>query len=137
MPVVLYGLDCSTWKQTSLQILEVFQNHIMRFMTSHTMLDKVKITTLRQHTNLRPLSSFMKEKKLKLFGHIKRSSKGLAKVGLEGKVLGKRTRGRPRQRWSDDVKSCINCSKIYDINNLVKERDMWRSICHGATHSAT
>ena len=97
MPVVLYDLDCSTWKQTSLQMLEVFQNHIMRFMTSHTMLDKVKITTPRQHTNLRPLASFLKEKKLKLFGHIKCSSKGLAKVCLEGKVLGKRSKGRPRQ----------------------------------------
>ena len=137
MPVVLYGLDCSTWKQTSLQMLEVFQNYIMRFMTSHTMLDKVKITTPRQHTNLRPLASFLKEKKLKLFDPIKRSSKGLAKVCLEGKVLGKRTRGRPRQRWPDDVKWWINCSKIYDINNMVNDRDMWRSICHEATHSAT
>ena len=136
-PCRLYGLDCSTWKQTSLQMLEVFQTHIMRFMTSPTMLEKVKITTLRQHTNLRPLVSFLQEKKLKLFGHFKRSSKGLAKVCLEGKVLGKRTRGRRRQRWSDDTKSWINCSKIYDFNNMVKDRDMWRSICNGATHSAT
>ena len=50
IPVILYGLECSTWKEKSLYSLEVFQNHIMRFMTSHTMLDKIKITTLREMT---------------------------------------------------------------------------------------
>ena len=137
MPVVLYGLDCSTWKAKSLQALEVFQNHIMRFMTSHTLLDKIKIDTLRELTNLRPITSYLKERKLKLFGHIKRSSYGLAKICVEGTVLGSRSRGRPKQRWFDDVKSWTNCCNISDLNNMVKDRTTWRGVCHRVMHSAS
>ena len=94
MPVVLYGLDCSTWKAKSLQALEVFQNYIMRFMTSHTLLDKITMDTLRELTNLRPITSSLKERMQKIFGHIKRSSYGLAKICVEGKVLGSRNRAK-------------------------------------------
>ena len=136
IPVILYGLEFSTWKEKSLYSLEVFQNHIMCFMTSHTMLDKIKITTLREMTNLRPLVSCLKQRKLKLFGHTKRSLNGLAKVCIEGKVKGKRSRGRPKQRWSDDIKSWSDRS-IYELNNMVKDRDLWRNYCHEVTHCAT
>ena len=129
MPVVLYALECSTWKQTSLQKLEVFQNHIMRFITSHTMLDKIKISTLQELTGLHPITSCLKERKLKLYGHIKRSTNGLAKVCIEGRVLGKRNRGRPKQRWSDDIKSWSNCC-FNKLNTMVKDRAIWREYSH-------
>ena len=54
-------------------MIETFQNHIMRFMTNHKLIDHVKIENLLRTTNLTPIMSTIKSKALKLFGHIKRS----------------------------------------------------------------
>ncbi len=77
LPVVLYGLDCITWSNKLCQKVEVFQNHIMRFITGHKQIDKIRIATLRHETNLFPIVYTIKSKSLKLFGHIKRSTTGL------------------------------------------------------------
>ena len=131
VPVVLYGLECSTWKEATLQKLETFQNYVMRFMTSHTLLDKVTITTLRQATGLQPIVSCLK---LKLFGHIRRSSTGLVKVCVEGMIQGKRSRGRPRRRWIDDIKSWTRLT-INSLNRNAMDREVWKRTCYWATHS--
>ena len=92
LPVVLYGLDCITWTTQLFNHIEVFQNHIMRFITGHRVIEKTRISTLRNKTSLLPLLDKIKSKTLKLFGHIKRSSVGLSKLCFEGIVQGKRSR---------------------------------------------
>ena len=46
----------------------------------------------------------VKKRKLRLFGHVSRSS-GLAKTILQGTVKGKRKRGRQKKRWKTISKS--------------------------------
>ena len=58
----------------------------MRFMTNHRLLDHIPIKELRKATKLIPISSIIKSKVLKLYGHIKRSQSGLSKIALEGMV---------------------------------------------------
>ena len=40
LPVVLHGLDCITWNQKLSQRIEVFQNHVMRLITGHRLIDR-------------------------------------------------------------------------------------------------
>ena len=40
--------------------------------------------------------------KLGYFGHVKRHDT-IEKTVLEGKIEGKRSRGKPRRAWADDV----------------------------------
>ena len=49
------------------------------------------------------LLALHKKRKLRLFGHVSRSS-GLAKTILQGTVKGKRKRGRQKKRWEDNIK---------------------------------
>ena len=49
------------------------------------------------------LLTSVKRRKLKWYGHAKRSS-GLAKTILQGTVQGGRRRGRQRKRWEDNIK---------------------------------
>ena len=44
------------------------------------------------------LEIFITKQKLKYYGHLK-SSEGFRKVILEGKIDGKRERGKPRRQW--------------------------------------
>ena len=51
----------------------------------------------------RQLLANIQGRKTKYFGHIKRKQNVLTKA-LEGKLEGKRPRGRPRNTWMSDIK---------------------------------
>ena len=136
LPVVLYGLDCITWTTQLCNRIEVFQNHIMRFITGHRLIEKTGISTLRNKTSLPPLLDKIKSKTLKLFGHIKRSSVGLSKLCFEGMVQGKRSRGKPKTRWRDNILPWSNIENWSCINQLVLNREEWRRVSHVSSQSA-
>ena len=135
LPVVLYGLECVNWTTKLCQTVEVFQNHIMRFMTNHRLLDHIPIEKLRKATKLIPITSIIKSKVLKLYGHIKRSQSGLSKITLEGMVEGKRSRGRQPKRWRDNVCEWSGHT-INRLNIMTQDRDLWKKISHVSAHSA-
>ena len=60
LPVVVYGLVCVNWTLAALQKLEVFQNHVMQFMTNTKLTDNVRIEKLRQITQLPPITAVIK-----------------------------------------------------------------------------
>ncbi len=91
-------MECVNWTQKLCNMIEVFQNNMMRVMCNKTLLDKVKIEELQKMTGLKPLTDVISSRILKHFGHIKRSKLGLSKICLEGKVQGKRSVGKLRQR---------------------------------------
>ena len=136
LPVVLYGLDCITWNQKLSQSIEVFQNHVMRLITGHRLIDKTRITTLRSKTSLTPLFDKIKCKTLKLYGHVKRSTKGVSKICLEGMVEGKRSRGKPKTRWRDNILSWSTLPDWLSIGQYALNRDFWRQISIMGSQSA-
>ena len=136
LPVVLYGLDCITWTKKLSNCIEVFQNHIMRFILGHRLIDKIRITTLRNKTSLIPIFDVIKSRTLKLFGHVKRSSLGLSKLCFEGMVQGKRSRGKPKQRWRNNILQWTNLNNWNSINRLALDRKEWRCLSHVGSQSA-
>ena len=58
---------------------------------------------------------------LSFFGHIKRHGR-LEKTILEGKLEGKRKRGKLRRVWTDDIKNWLEMS-VKEAGNLAYDRD--------------
>ena len=127
-PVITYGLEAIAWTEALENKLEIFQNKIMRMMTNHKLSDKISIENLRKKTNLPPLISSVKRNKIRLFGHLKRSEKGVAKICIEGNVPGKRGRGRPRHRWRDDITNWTGISSWTKMNKKIQNRKEWRKV---------
>ena len=128
LSVALHGLDCITWIQQLSDSIEVFQNHVMRFITSHRLIDKIRISALCEKTSLPPPFGKIKSKTLKLFGHVKRSTLGLSKLCFEGMVQGKRSRGRPRHRWRENIPSWSGIHTWDSINQAVLDRAKWKQL---------
>jgi hypothetical protein len=64
-------------------------------------------------------------------GHVWRSN-GILKKVLEGKINGKRPRGRPRQRWIDRVNEDINkCAQGLTLEDSI-DRDRWKKVVEAA-----
>ena len=115
--------------------METFQNHIMRFMTNHRIIDHVKIEDLLKTTSLTPIISTIKSKVFKLFGHIKRSEVGLSKIYLEGAVEGKRNTGRPKKRLRDNILTWSQLD-LADLNVTSRDRARWKTLSHVSAQSA-
>ena len=130
LPVLLYASETITWTTTLESKMNVFNNDIMRWMTNHRRLDKVKIVELRNKTKLEPVMNIIHRRKLTWYGHFKRSSLPI-KVLVEGNIEGVRKKGRPRRRWRDDIKDWTQLSWS-SINFKVKNRTEWRLISHNS-----
>ena len=135
LPVVLYGLESVNWTSNMSSKIETFQNHIMRFMTNHKLLDHIKIVDLLEATKLIPVMCIIKSKVLKLFGHVKRSQKGLSKICVEGLIRGKRKRGRPPRRWRDNVLKWSGLN-LNELNKATQNRKLWKQLSHVSAQSA-
>ena len=72
----------------------------------------------------------IKTRKIKYFGHIKRHG-GLERIIMEGMVPGKRSRGRPRRRWTQDIIDELGMTAA-DAGHLAQNRENFRRVVMGA-----
>ncbi|BFZ05017.1 hypothetical protein BsWGS_08056 [Bradybaena similaris] len=96
---------------TTMTLTSVMEKRISAFeMKCYRKVLRIPWTEKRTNAEIRKnlhieedwLLTNIKHRKLTYFGHIKRHN-GLERIILEGQVPGKRKRGRPRRRWTQDV----------------------------------
>ena len=74
--------------------------------------------------------------KLQYFSHLMRAANSLEKTLRQGKVEGKRRRGKQRMRWFDGIIDSMDMSlsKFWDT---VKDREAWHPVVRGIAKSWT
>ena len=72
------------------------------------------------------LRKSMLERKMRLFGHIIRKN-GMEKRLMQGKMEGKRIRGRPATTWFQDLKEWTKLD-FAGASQLATDRERWRNI---------
>ena len=77
------------------------------------------------------LLNLIKKQKLSYFGHIKRHNT-LEKLFLEGTCEGRRGRGRPRRRWTQDIGEGMGVSTV-EAERQELERGEFRQAVWEAT----
>ncbi|KAK3696098.1 hypothetical protein RRG08_061873 [Elysia crispata] len=84
--------------------------------------DVLKNLKLRKH-ELNTITA----RKLKIFGHTKRHDSIIVKNILEGKMEGRRLRGRPPAQWCDNIKEWSS-HILAECTRLANQREVWRQI---------
>ena len=82
----------------------------------------------------RELLNKSKSHKLSYFGHIVRHE-SIQKTVLEGRMEGRRGRGRPRRQWVDDIKDWSG-KQLRECTRLAQDRVAWRRLARRPRENA-
>ena len=102
--IFTYGCESWTLSKVLEDKINAMEMWCMRRLGNVKWSDRVTNESVLEklHTKRQLLNSIQK-RKMKYFGHVKRRGNILT-TALEGKIEGKRPRGRPRNMWMTDVK---------------------------------
>ena len=128
LPTLTYGAE--TWSLTRRQAekLAVAQRSMERSILNVTRRDKIRNEIIRGRTKVRDVIETTIEKKSRWAGHVARMrSERWAKVTTEWTPReSKRTRGRPKRRWRDDVEEKAGITWMGKAQDRRKWKHLWR-----------
>jgi len=131
--------DSETWvlKETTIRKLLVFERKILRRIFGPTKGNQIcriktneELDELIKHKNI---IRYIKAQRLRCFGHAQRmpDTRTVKKV-FKWNPLTKRSQGRPKYRWEDDVKQDICQMKVKNWITCIQDREKWKDVVEKA-----
>ena len=133
-PIATYA--CETWiiNAADCRKIEAFEMWCWRKLLCVPWTAKRTNESILHEIGERPnLFKAIVKQKLQYFGHIaRRDGDNLEKMIMFGKVEGKRSRGRPKLRWTDGIVSLTKKS-IYNCYSCAQNRSVWKNFIRQVT----
>jgi hypothetical protein len=122
----VYGCETWTLKKETTDRLASFERWTYRRMLKISWIQHVTNDEIYHRIRIeKQLIGAIKRRKVSYFGHIMRHEKyALLQCILEGKIDGKRTRGRRRTSWISNIRNWLG--KIREELIIHTARDRWR-----------
>ncbi|XP_057548589.1 uncharacterized protein LOC130826962 [Amaranthus tricolor] len=119
--MLLYGTECWPIKKVFEQRMEVTEMRMPRWMCGNTMMDRIRNQEFREKLGVAPLSAKMRENRLRRFGHVQRPTHDTPVRRIKCTIVeGKRSRGRPRRMWEEQIKSDMH--ELHLSKDLTSDR---------------
>ena len=123
-----YGAETWTISVTMSKRLAAFEMWTYRLMLRISWKDMIRNETVLERVNAKErLLKIIQCKKLKYFGHMIRQKDTLQRTILDGKINGKRGRGRPRTKWTTNITKWTGLRYEQAVAKA-HQRQEWRTI---------
>ena len=127
-PIACFGSEAWTIKAADEKRIQAFEMFCIRRLLRVSYMDRrTNSWCLNKLETERLLLETIKQRKLKYFGHVQRKDGSLEKDILEGKIEGKRSKGRQKMSWCDNIKMWTGL-KMSAAREAAKDRVAWREI---------
>lgn len=126
LPVLTYGLETMAITQKAAEQLRVAQRAMERKMLGVTLRDKIRNSRIRERTKITDVVERVASLKWKWIGHVMRQEpdRWTQKVILWRPRGTKRSAGRPKKRWIDDVRTVAGGQWM----RLARDRIAWKNL---------
>ena len=126
---MLYGCETWTISKVMKDRLEAAEMWILRRMLRIPWTARMTNTEVRERAGVKKeIIATIRTRQLSFLGHILREDK-LEKLALQGKIEGRRARGRQRMKYIDSLLKDINSvNGMRDLMRLAEDRKSWRSM---------
>jgi len=89
--------------------------------------DHVRNEDIRREAKVKPVSRHMRKRRLQWYGHVqRRNNEEDIRYVTELKILGKRKRGRPKQRWMDTIRDDMKRWGLKPED--AEDRERWQTL---------
>ena len=125
--VLLYGSERWAMRKEDKARLERNDRAMLRRICGVKISDRVSLDSLYQRLGIAPLTTLLRSRRLRWFGHVSRSDGWINQRRNFGK-------GRPRKSWNDVIRDGINSWNLNKDNAL--DRVTWRSDVKSGTKAS-
>ncbi|KAI5695438.1 hypothetical protein M8J77_005016 [Diaphorina citri] len=123
--VMTYGSETWTIEKKDRARLEAAEMWMWRRMTKTRWIEKKSNErVLEEVGESRQLIKTIEKRKIKLIGHIIRHNNFITNI-FEGKIQGKKTRGRPRKQYFKDMQESMRCTSFSELKSVANNRNEW------------
>ena len=134
-PVVMYGCESWTIKKAECQRIDAFELWCWRRLESP--LDCKESQPVHSKGNQSRIFTEGLMLKLQYFGYLRQTTDSLEKTLILGKIEGRKRRGQGRMKWLDSIMTTSMDMNLSKLQELTKDRKVWRAAVQGVTKSQT
>ena len=124
---LFYGAETWTITKSLLSRLDAFEMWVYRRVLKISWTEKIaNEDVLRRMETGREIVRQFKTRKLQYLGHLIRHKSTQLQL-IEGKIEGRRSRGRPRNTWTTDI-TTTKGMKYYQLKRAAEDRKKWHGL---------
>ena len=98
-------------------------------MCGHILMDRIRNQEFRDKLEVTPIFGKMRENILRWFGHVQRKTFTATVRRVKSIIVeDKRSRGRPRRIWDEQIK--VNLHELNLSEDLTRDKGSWRRHIH-------